>query len=276
MIEIGKYNTLRVVRKVDFGYYLDGEEWGDILFPIRYAPADLALDSYIDVIVYLDGEERLVATTEKPFGHVGEVAYLKVSEVNEFGAFLDWGLMKELFAPFALQKDKMEKGKSYLVYIYLDEITERIVASSKISRFVDLAPPLFKEKQKLEGIVWSKTDFAYKVIINHSNTGILYTNEVFRPLHTGDKIWVYIKKIRDDLKIDLSLYNPEIVRFDEFSELILEKLRANNGFLKVSDASSADIIYQTFGMSKKNFKKSIGMLYKAHKIIIHNDGIQLV
>jgi uncharacterized protein len=276
MLEIGKYNTLKVLREVDFGYYLEGYEWGDILMPKRYATYEIQIGDEVDVMVYLDGEERLIATTEKPYAQVGEVAFLEVKDVNQFGAFLDWGLKKELFVPFAEQKLKMEVGRRYLVFIFLDEKTERVMASAKLNKFIDQAPPLVKPGQKLLGHVWSKTDFAYKVIIDSSHVGVLYTNEVFKPLQIGQRIDVYIKKVRDDLKIDLSLTPITIERFDEFSETILQKLEKFNGFIKISDNSPPEKIYEVFGMSKKNFKKALGKLYKERKIMLHEDGIQVV
>jgi uncharacterized protein len=276
MLEIGKYNKLKVLREVEFGFYLDGFEWGDILMPRRYAAPDCNIDDEVDVMVYLDGEERLIATTEKPFAQVGEVAFLEVKEVNQFGAFLDWGLKKELFVPFAEQKLKMEAGRRYLVYIFLDEKTERVMASAKLNKFLDQAPPLFLEGQKILGHIWSKTDFAYKVIINSSHIGLLYSNEVFKNLQIGQRVDVYIKKIRNDLKIDLSLSPITVERFDEFSTIIIERLEASNRFIKVSDNSAPELIYSLFGMSKKNFKKALGKLYKERKVMLHQDGIQLI
>ncbi len=276
MLEIGKYNTLKILREVDFGFYLEGYEWGDILMPKRYVTQELKIGDDVEVMVYLDGEERLIATTEKPYAQVGEVAFLEVKDVNQFGAFLDWGLKKELFVPFAEQKLKMEVGRRYLVYIFLDEKTERVMASAKLNKYIDQAPPLYKTGQKFLGHVWSKTDFAYKVIIDSSHVGVLYTNEVFKNLQIGQRVDVYIKKVRDDLKIDLSLTPISVERFDEFSEMVLQQLEKSNGFIKVSDNSPPEKIYELFGMSKKNFKKALGKLYKERKIMLHNDGIQAI
>jgi uncharacterized protein len=276
MLEIGKYNTLTVLRQVEFGFYLDAFDYGEVLLPNRYADEGLRVGDEKDVMVYLDGDERLIATTERPYGQVGEFAYLRINDVNQFGAYADWGLKKELFIPFAEQKTKCEVGLKYMVFIYLDEKTERILGTTKVHKYVDLAPALIKEGQEVEAIVWSMTDFAYTLIFNHSHKGILYKNEVFQKLFIGQKLNVYIKKIREDLKIDLSLNTISVERFDEFSDLVLEKLKERNGFLKVTDKTDADKIYDIFGMSKKNFKKAIGKLYKDRKIMIHDDGIQLI
>jgi uncharacterized protein len=276
MLEIGKYNDLQVNRQVEFGYYLDAFDYGEVLLPNRYATKDLRVGDTINVIVYLDGEERLIATTERAYALRDEFAFLEVKDVNQFGAYCDWGLKKELFIPFAEQKLRLEVGRKYLVYIFLDDITERVLGTTKVAKFVDLTPPLFKEGQTIDAIIWSETDFAYKLIINNSHTGILYKNEVFKKLFIGQKLNVFIKKIREDLKIDLSLTSSEITRFDEFSELILTKLKEKNGFLKVTDNSPPELIYEVFGISKKNFKKAVGKLYKERIIMIHDDAIQLM
>lgn len=276
MLEIGRHNKLTVLRKVDFGYYLDGLDYGDILMPAKYAATELQAGDEVEVFVYLDSSEKLVATTEKPMAQTGEFAYLKVMKVNDFGAFMDWGITKQLFVPFAEQKVKMEEGHSYLVYIFIDPVTERITGSSKIFRFVDQAPPLIKENALYEGIVWQKTDLGYKIIINHSNSGLLFQNEVYKALHQGDKINVYVKNIRDDGKIDLTLNSNALEKADEVSQIILQKLRENKGFLPLGDHSDPALIMSTLNMSKKNFKKGIGKLYKDRAISIEENGIYLV
>ena len=265
MLEIGRYNTLTVLRKVDFGYYLDGLDYGDILMPAKYAAAELQACDKVDVFIYLDSSENS-----------GEFGFLKVMKVNEFGAFLDWGITKQLFVPFAEQKVKMEEGKSYLTYIFIDPVTERITGSSKIFRFVDQVPPLIKENTLYEGIVWQKTDLGYKIIINHNNSGLLFHNEVFKALHQGDKINVYVKNIRPDGKIDLTLTSNALEKSDEVSQIILQKLRDNKGFLPLGDHSEPEMVMSTLNMSKKNFKKGIGKLYKDRLISIEENGIYLV
>ena len=276
MLEIGGYNTLTVLRKVDFGYYLDGLDYGDILMPAKYAAAELQACDKVDVFIYLDSSEKLIATTEIPLAQTGEFGFLKVMKVNEFGAFLDWGITKQLFVPFAEQKVKMEEGKSYLTYIFIDPVTERITGSSKIFRFVDQVPPLIKENTLYEGIVWQKTDLGYKIIINHNNSGLLFHNEVFKALHQGDKINVYVKNIRPDGKIDLTLTSNALEKSDEVSQIILQKLRDNKGFLPLGDHSEPEMVMSTLNMSKKNFKKGIGKLYKDRLISIEENGIYLV
>jgi uncharacterized protein len=275
-MELGQYNKLKVMRQVDFGYYLDGEDYGDILLPKKYAPENLSIDDLIDVMVYLDGEERLIATTETPIAQVGEFAKLKVCAIADHGAYLDWGLTKHLFVPHAEQHEPMELDQSYLVYIMVDERTERIMGTSKFLRFLDTAPPLIKENQKLDGIVCGITPLAYKVIFNHCNTGLLYRNEVFKKLEIGDNVTVFVKNIRPDFKVDLSLQTLEPVRFEENAELILSKLREAGGVLNITDTSSPEEIYSTFGISKKSFKKAVGNLYKAQKISLTEEGIFLI
>lgn len=276
MLEIGKYNKLTVLRKVDYGYYLDGLDYGDILMPAKYAEEPLEPGDDVDVFIYLDSSEKLIATTEKPLAEVGQIGYLKVVKVNDIGAFLDWGVTKQLFVPFAEQKTKLEEDKFYWVYIFIDPVTERIMGSTKIGRFLDQTPPFFKANEITRGIVWQKTDLGYKIIINHSHTGLLFNSEIYKTLQPGDHIDVEIKNIRPDAKIDLSLPKSAIEKSDEVSEIVLEKLKANNGFLPFGDHTDPEIIKQELGLSKKSFKKAIGKLYKERKILIEQKGIYLL
>jgi uncharacterized protein len=275
MAEIGKQNTLRIDRELDFGVYLDGEELGDILLPRRYVPEDCKVDDLIDVFVYFDSEDRIIATTEKPTITIGEFGMLKVLAVNEIGAFLEWGLLKDLLVPFSEQKQKMEVGKSYLVYAYIDHVTNRIVASAKIDKFLDNIPADYTVGQAVDLIIENQTDFGYKAIINNSHWGVLYNNEVFQSLEKGQHIAGFIKKIRDDDKIDLCLDKPGFEKVDILSEKIINVLKENNGFIALSDKSPAELIYDMFGVSKKTFKKAIGALYKQRLIIIENEGIRI-
>ena len=276
MAEIGKLNNLIAIKKVDFGVYFDGEQLGEILLPARYVPEDLEIDDVIEVFIYRDSEDRIIATTEKPLAMVGEFALLKVVSVTKFGAFLDWGLPKNLLVPFSEQIQKMEEGKSYMVYVYLDEKSQRITASARLDRFSDLSPVGYNEGQEVDLFICDKTNIGYKAIIEDTHLGILYKNEVFRKLEKGMKIKGYIKKIREDNKIDLCLQKPGYEKVDELSERILAKLREQNGFIPVTDKSPPGVINEIFGVSKKTFKKSIGALYKKRLINIENDGIKSI
>ena len=276
MVKLGDYNILRVVKRVDFGIYLDGGDDGEILIPTRYVPQDVEVDDDLNVFIYLDSEDRLIATTEQPKAKVGDFALLEVTAVNQVGAFLDWGLAKDLMVPFREQKVKMEPGQKHVVYIYVDEDTDRIVASAKLDQFLDNVAPTYKEGDEVRLMVVSKTDLGYKVIINGLHWGMVYANEVFKPLHRGDCPTGYIKKVRDDDKIDVSLQKPGYARVDSLQEQILDKLRRNNGFLPVNDKTDAQVIYDLFGCSKKSFKMTIGTLFRLRQITIEPDGIKLV
>jgi len=275
MTEIGKLNKLQILREVDFGVYLDGENYGEILMPKKYLPENYKIDDFVEVFVYLDSEDRIIATTEKPYAMVGDFAFLKVVAVSDFGAFLDWGLLKDLLVPFNQQKQKMEEGQSYLVYIYLDEKSERIAASSKLDKFLDKQPVDYQEEQEVNLIICNKTNIGYKAIINNTHWGVLYTNEVFQTLEKGQKIKGYIKKVREDKKIDLSLYKQGYEKVDDSLNKILDTLKKHDGFIPVTDKSSPETIYKMFGLSKKTYKKIIGALYKKRLISIEKDGIKL-
>ena len=276
MVKLGDYNILRVVKRVDFGIYLDGGDDGEILMPTRYVPQDVEVDDDLNVFIYLDSEDRLIATTEQPKAKVGDFALIEVTAVNQVGAFLDWGLAKDLMVPFREQKVKMEPGQKHVVYIYVDEDTDRIVASAKLDQFLDNVAPTYKEGDEVRLMVVSKTDLGYKVIVNGLHWGMVYANEVFKPLHRGDCPTGYIKKVRDDDKIDVSLQKPGYARVDSLQEQILDKLRRNNGFLPVNDKTDAQVIYDLFGCSKKSFKMTIGTLFRLRQITIEPDGIKLV
>jgi predicted RNA-binding protein (virulence factor B family) len=273
--EIGKYNKLRVIKEVDFGVYLDGEKEGEILMPVRYVPKDCQVGDYVDVFLYLDSEDRLVATTEKPYAQVGEFAMLRVKSANKIGTFLDWGIMKDLLVPFREQKVTMTEERSYLVYIYVDEETQRIAASAKINKFLDKTLPEYVVGQEVELIIESETDLGYKAIVNNKHWGILYENEVFEQLAKGLKLKGYIKKIRTDNKIDLSLHPLGYDKVDPITQMILDELKKEGGFVAVSDKSDAELVYRIFGISKKSFKQAVGALYKRRLITIEKDGIRL-
>ncbi|MBK6952145.1 MAG: GntR family transcriptional regulator [Crocinitomicaceae bacterium] len=276
MLEIGKTNNLRIVKEVDFGLYLDGGESGEILIPTRYVPKNAKVDEYLDVFIYHDSEDRLIATTETPLAQVDQFAYLKVKQLTQVGAFLEWGLMKDLLVPFREQKYEMFNNTSYLVRVYLDKVSKRIAATTKLDRYIDNVPYDYEEGQEVDLIIWEKTDLGYKVIINEEHTGLLYANEIFTPVHVGMKTKGFIKRLREDEKIDVSLQKQGFVHVDETSQMILEKLKTRGGFIEANDNTSPESIKHMFGISKKVFKKAIGSLYKERLITIEDRGIRLV
>ncbi|AFT67976.1 MAG: putative RNA-binding protein (virulence factor B family) [Cycloclasticus pugetii] len=276
MVTLGKTHQLEVIKSLDFGFYLDAKELGEVLLPNKQAPSDLTVGSLIYVFLYLDSEDRPIATTKKPKAQVGEFAYLTVVARTHVGAFLDWGLEKDVLVPFAEQHRPMDVGKSYLVYLYLDKNDGRIVASSKIDKFIDdEAPHDFTPQQQVDLIIANSTDLGFKAIINHSHWGVLYKNDVFQKLSFGQSKKGFIKRIRPDGKIDLSLQGGKETR-DKYSKIILNYLKKNHNFAPVHDKSSPEIISDTFGMSKGAFKKAIGGLYKQRIINIEKDGIRLL
>jgi len=276
MIRLGKHNDMTVLREVDFGVYLDGGEVGDILLPKRYVPEGTQVGDVVHVFLYLDSEERLVATTEKPLVEVNQFAYLTVKWVNEYGAFLDWGVMKDLFCPFKEQKQKMQMGKSYLIYCYIDPVTYRIVASAKVDKFLTDDVPPFSTGDSVDIIIQQRSDLGMKAIVEGKYRGLLFANEIFQPLHTGDRLKAFVKQVRPDGKIDLKLQRyfgkKHIV---SFSDQLFRYLKEHDGYCALHDKSDATDIYNTFGVSKKTFKRGVGDLYK-HKIItLEEDGIRL-
>ncbi|MEL7586118.1 MAG: S1-like domain-containing RNA-binding protein [Prolixibacteraceae bacterium] len=276
MAAIGTLNELEVVKTVDFGVYLDGGSHDEILLPKRYVPENCQVGDRLEVFIYLDSEDRLVATTEKPLVMVGEFALLKVVEITSFGAFLDWGLMKDLLVPFREQQEKMEKGKSYLVYVYLDNESQRIVATSRLDKCLGNIPVDYEAGEEVDLIIAGKTDLGYKAIVDNSHWGVIYHNEVFQPLRPGEKLKGFIKQVRPDEKIDLRLDKPGYEKIDSISQGILDQMKAAGGFLPFSDKSDPELIVKTFKTSKKNFKKALGSLYKQHLITIEENGIRLV
>lgn len=274
-IKLGKYNQLEVVKEVDFGVYLNGDEDGEILLPKRYVPEGTKPGDILNVFIYLDMEERLVATTLQPYVQVGEFACLEVAWVNQFGAFLNWGLMKDLFVPFREQKMKMQKGKRYVVYVHLDEESYRIVASAKVEHFLSAEKPDYQPGQEVEVLVWQRTDLGYKVIVENKFSGMLYHNEIFQPLEVGMRLTAFIKQVRPDGKIDLVLQQAGARKVDDFSEVLWQYIKDNDGFTPLNDKTDAEVIYHTFGVSKKTFKKAVGELYKKRRIVLEEDGIHL-
>ena len=274
---IGQYAELKVAKLVDFGVFLEGEDEALILLPNQYVPAKTQIDDTIKVFIYRDSEDRIIATTLTPKAIAGEFAVMKVKSVTNVGAFLDWGLAKDLLVPFSEQRDKLQEGLSYLVFVYIDESTGRIVATAKIEKILKDVELSYNEGDEVDILVGKKGDLGFQVLINDDALGIIYKNEIFGHLKTGDKRKAYIKKLRPDGKIDISLqqqgYQNEVPKS---GQQILDMLKDEKGFLPLNDKSSPDDIYYTLKMSKKNFKKAIGLLYKQKLITIEDAGIYLV
>lgn len=275
MVNIGKTNKLLIVKKVDFGVYLDGGDDGEILMPKRYVPDDCKAGDELAVFIYRDSEDRLIATSEKPCAQVGEFACLPVVAVTKVGAFLDWGLPKDLFVPFNEQQNRMEEGKSYLVRVYLDS-SDRIAASSKIGRFISGLPGEYSVGDEVSLIIWDRTDLGYKAIINEMHIGLIFEADVFQVLKPGDRVVGFIKQVRPDGKIDLYLHAPGYEKVGGVADEIIAALEQEDGFIALNDKSEPDAIYAKFKVSKKTYKKAIGNLYKKRLITIDNDGIRIV
>lgn len=274
-IKVGNYNTLKVNRKVEFGYYLDNGDEG-ILLPKRFAPSTLKIGDEIKVFVYHDSDNRLIATTQKAKAVVGEIAKLKVVAVTKQGAFLDWGLMKDLFVPVSKQVSGMRLGGEYLVLLYIDEMTGRVAATEKVEALMRNEELTVKEMDLVDLLVYRTSELGYIMIVNNRHIGVLHNNEVFQNLAIGDKVRGFVKKIRPDNKIDLVLGKPGFNKVEEEGDKIIRLLNENNGYLPYNDKSAPEDIYQFFGMSKKTFKMTLGNLYKQQKIQFTKTGIQLV
>ena len=299
-IKLGDYNTLKMAKiaerpnphsfggKEIFGIYLDGGKEGDILMPQKYVPQGVKIGDDVSCFIYLDQDERPIATTETPLAKVGEFAYLECTWVNEYGAFLNWGLMKDIFCPFREQKRKMEIGKRYIVYIYIDEESYRIVASAKVERFLtDVLATKSKNSEEtydneiqtgteLPILIWQKSPLGFKVIIDNKYQGLIYQDQIFRLVHTGDQLQGYIQNIRPDGKIDVSLQPVGRRQTEDFAETLLQYLKDNNGICELGDKSEADAIYRQFHVSKKVYKRAVGDLYKRRLIMVESTRIKLL
>lgn len=273
MIELGNYNTLKILRGTRVGLFLGDDDVDDLLLPNKYAPADFEIGDEIRVFCYLDHEERPIATTLDPYIRRNDFGFLRVAEVNEYGAFLDWGLEKHLLVPFREQRSNMIAGEWYVVFCYLDEKSFRLAASTRINKFLSKEPPKFSINEEVPLLVSRKSDLGWDVIVDNQFKGLVFANEVFREMRVGDKLKGYIKKIRTDGKIDISLQPMGLTKLDPAAELIYNKLVAEDGMLKIHDKSSPQDISAMFQMSKKTFKRAIGSLYKARRIDIKEDGI---
>lgn len=275
MISIGTRANLRIVREQPFGVFLDAENLGEILLPRAEMPKEWAIGGQVDVFIYLDSEDRLVATLKTPRVMPGQFAKLKCVAVTGVGAFLDWGLSKDLLVPFREQKVKMEPGKSYLVRVLVDEKSRRLMASSRVARYLDLTPANYECGQEVDLTIYGKTPLGYKAIIHHEHTGLLYANEVFQKLSLGEKLKGWIAAVRGDGNIDLSLNPPGRGRVDELEKQIIGELVARGGFWKLSDKSSAEEIHEELGVSKRTFKQTLGALLKKRLISQTAEGIRL-
>lgn len=274
-VQVGQYNTLKVSRKVEFGFYMeDGEE--GILLPKRFAPPRLRIGDELSVFVYHDSDNRLIATTQKANACVGEIVKMKCVSVTKQGAFLDWGLMKDLFVPKSKQLGGMREGATYLVKLYIDEQTGRVAATEKIEGLLSNDELTVKEKDLVDLLVYRPSELGYVMIINNLHTGILHSNEVFTHLEPGDKVQGFIKTIRPDHKIDVVLGKPGFQKVEDESGKIIRLLEENNGYLPYHDKSDPSEIYDFFGMSKKTFKMTTGNLYKQKRIAFTQTGIQLL
>ncbi|GAA4237244.1 S1-like domain-containing RNA-binding protein [Postechiella marina] len=276
MIQIGQINTLEILRESEHGVYLIDAEDNQVLLPNRYVPREFKIYDKLDVFVYLDNEQRPVASTDFPYIKLDEFALLRCNQVNDHGAFLDWGLVKELFCPFREQAFKMKPGGWYLVRCYMDEKSERLVASSKTNRFLDNKELTVAEFDEVDLIVSHPSDIGMNVIVNGQHMGLIYKNNIFTDLSIGDRIKGVVKKIRPGNKLDIALGQIGYRNIEPNAELILNELHDNGGFLSLTDKSNPDAIKDALQMSKKNFKKAVGSLYRQRLIEIKDDGIYLI
>jgi predicted RNA-binding protein (virulence factor B family) len=295
MIHLGDYNTLTIDHVADQGLYLTGDEkTGDILLPQRYVTPQMQVGDAVEVFVYLDQQERIIATTEQPLARVGQFAFLQVAWTNQYGAFLHWGLLKDLFCPFREQKQRMQRGKGYIVYVKEDEATHRLMATAKVEKYLEPASPYDNDRtieapsgagggtltgtkhgQPCDCLVWQKTDLGFKAIVDNRYQGQLYDNQIFQPLRTGDRLTAYIDHVREDGKIDLTLQPTGHRQTLDFAQVLLRYLHENDGRCNLGDHSPAEIIADRFQVSKKTFKRAIGDLYRRRLIVITDDGIRL-
>ena len=274
-MKIGQYNKLMINRFVDFGAYLIDDEDNEVLLPKRYLTGDEELDDWIEVFVYNDSENRPVATTEHPHATVGEFCLMRVKAVNAIGAFLDWGLVaKDLLVPFREQRVRMQAGRSYIVYVYLDENSGRIVASAKLDKFLGDSLPDYYHRQKVDALIVQQQEIGYRVIIDGKHWGMIYNNEIYNPVNIGEHHMAFVKQVRDDGKIDVTLAKIEKMRVDDVASEILKYLKHNGGSMTLNDKSAPDDIMRTFNCSKKDFKKALGQLYKQHRITL-GDTVKL-
>lgn len=277
MIELGRTNRLQALRMTSVGMFLGHPSGEDVLLPNKYVPETLAVDDFINVFVYTDSEDRIIATTLLPLIERDEFGVLKVVSVTNFGAFMDWGLEKDLLVPHREQAEPMEIGRSYPVYVYYDKTTDRLVGSTKINKFLEEGEmPDLETGEEVSLLVYERTDLGHNVVVNNRYRGLIYASETFRVLRPGDQIQGYVKHIRDDFRIDIRLQKAGYEKVEPNAQLILDKLEQSNGFLPLTDHSDPQVIYRTLEMSKKTFKQAIGSLYRERRIVLEEKGIRLV
>ena len=277
MIYIGRMNRMKVVKHVDFGVYLDGQDEGEILLPRKDVPHDTEVGDRLHVFIYRDSDDRLIATTKRPLVQVGEAAYLKVKQQNNVGTFMDWGLPKDLLVPFNEQAWPMNEGRNVVIYCYLDENTNRIAGTTKFHRHLsEDGRNVFQEGDAVKGMVAAQTELGYKIILNNTHIGLLYKNEVFKPMRFGHELKVFIKQIREDGRIDLSIAASNQDLRDELEEKIMAYLKAHDGVSHITDKSPPNVIYDTFNASKANFKRALGRLYKKRLVSLDETQVRLL
>lgn len=276
MAQVGRFNKLEVIKEVDFGVYLDGGELDSILLPQRYVPEDCEVGDWIDVFLYFDSEDLLIATTEKPRVEVGRCEMLKVIDINNTGAFMDWGLPKDLLVPYSEQLKPMEVGYSYVVYAFHDQDSDRIAASTRLQDYLAEESVWVKPRQAVDLLIAGRTDLGYKAVINDQYLGLIFRDDAFRPLKVGERLPGFIKSIRSDGKIDLVISQGTLQGDHDLGEQIIERLRASGGVSTLTDKSQPDEIYRAFKVSKKKYKQALGSLYKSKRILLSAEKIQLV
>mgnify|MGYP000648539577 FL=1 len=276
MAQVGRFNKLEVIKEVDFGVYLDGGELDSILLPQRYVPEDCEVGDWIDVFLYFDSEDLLIATTEKPRVEVGRCEMLKVIDINNAGAFMDWGLPKDLLVPYSEQLKPMEVGYSYVVYAFHDQDSDRIAASTRLQDYLAEESLWVKPRQAVDLLIAGRTDLGYKAVINDQYLGLIFRDDAFRPLKVGERLPGFIKSIRSDGKIDLVISQGTLQGDHDLGEQIIERLRASDGVSTLTDKSQPDEIYRAFKVSKKKYKQALGSLYKSKRILLSAEKIQLV
>ncbi|MGI3064743.1 CvfB family protein [Vibrio diabolicus] len=276
MIKIGQINSLEVIKKADFGVFLDGDDYGSVLLPNKYAPEGTEIGDHVDVFLYFDSESQLAATIERPIAQVGEWGLMKIEGVNATGAFVNWGIKeKDLLIPFSEQRTRFSAGQTILVYVYTDKASGRIVGTTKFNKWLDKTPANYEVNEQVDLIIAERSQLGYKAIVNGKHWGMIFPSDVFGKLYIGKKLKGFIKQIREDGKIDLALQKVGVAKMDDLSSKILDLLEKKGGFLPLNDKSSPEAIFDAFRTSKGTYKKTIGGLYKQGKIVIEKDGIRL-
>ncbi|MDW1833354.1 MULTISPECIES: S1 RNA-binding domain-containing protein [Vibrio] len=275
-MKIGQINSLEVIKKADFGVFLDGDDYGSVLLPNKHVPEGTELGDHIEVFLYFDSESQLAATIDKPIAQVGEWGLMKIEGINQTGAFVNWGIKeKDLLIPFSEQRARFTAGQNILVYVYTDKASGRIVGTTKFNKWLDKTPANYEVNEEVDLIIAERSQLGYKAIVNGKHWGMIFPSDVFGKLFIGKKLKGYIKQVREDGKIDLSLQKVGVAKMDDLSSKIIDLLEKKGGFLPLNDKSSPEAIFDAFRTSKGTYKKTIGGLYKQGKIVIEKDGIRL-